>query len=262
MAYYQVRKRFGQHFLRDQNIIERIITTFDPKPGEKIIEIGPGKGALTIPLLHQHHELDVVEVDRDLAKAINEKCKDLGSLKVHCVDALDFDFCQFDNKRLRIIGNLPYNISTPILFHLLKYGHCISDMFFMLQKEVVERLSAEPGCKEYGRLSVMVQSQCQVEKLFNIGPESFIPSPKVDSSVVRLRLYGSTDINMSNPEIFAQIVKLAFAQRRKTLRNSLKPLFNEDQIKNVGISPDARAEELTIDQFARLTDQYHGNKNQ
>ena len=256
------RKRFSQHFLHDQNVIERILTTFNPKPGEKIIEIGPGKGALTIPLLQQQHELEVVEVDRDLAKAISEKCKDLGSLKVHCADALDFDFCQFKNKRLRIIGNLPYNISTPLLFHLLKYGNCISDMFFMLQKEVVERLSAEPGCKEYGRLSVMVQSQCQVEKLFNIGPESFIPPPKVDSTVVRLRLSGSPDIHMSNSEFFAHIVKQAFAQRRKTLRNSLKTLFDEDQIKNAGISPSARAEELTIDQFARLANHYHGNKNQ
>jgi len=257
---YQSRKRFGQHFLHDQNVIEHIVTAFDPKPGEKIIEIGPGKGALTIPLLKQQQELDVVEVDRDLAKAINEKCKDIGLLKVHCIDVLDFDFCQFENKRLRIIGNLPYNISTPILFHLLNYGHCISDMLFMLQKEVVERLSAEPGCKEYGRLSVMVQSQCQVEKLFNIGPESFIPPPKVDSSVVRLRLCGSADINISDLEIFARIVKQAFAQRRKTLRNSLRALFDEDQIINAGISPGARAEELTIDQFAKLTDHYHGNK--
>lgn len=262
MGLHRAKKRFGQHFLEDKNVINRIITIFSPEKGQKIIEIGPGTGALTIPLLNQLHELDVIEIDKDLAQSIITKYKKIGKINVHCVDVLDFDFCQFTSNQLRIIGNLPYNISTPVIFHLLKYKHCISDMLFMLQKEVVERLSAEPGNKNYGRLSVMVQSQCLVEKLFDIGPESFNPPPKVDSSMVQLRFCDAYDQNTVNSEAFARIVNSAFQQRRKTLKNSLKAYFDENEIKNAGISPGARPEQLTIDQFVRLSDCYQSSKNQ
>ena len=262
MGHQRAKKRFGQHFLQDTNVIDRIITTFSPEKGQKIIEIGPGKGALTIPLLRQQIELDVIEIDKELAQSIINKCNKIGKINMHCVDVLRLDFGKFSNNKLRIIGNLPYNISTPILFHLLKFKHCITDMLFMLQKEVVDRLSAEPGNKNYGRLSVMVQSQCQVEKLFDIGPESFTPPPKVNSSLVQIRFCDNYDKNTVNSEAFARIVNSAFQQRRKTLRNSLKAYFDENEIKNAGIAPGARPEQLTIDQFVTLTDRYQSSKNQ
>lgn len=261
MGHQRAKKRFGQHFLHDKNIIDKIITAFSPEKGQKIIEIGPGKGALTIPLLQHQIELDVIEIDKDLVQSIINKCEKTGKINVHCVDVLKFDFCQFTNNKLRIVGNLPYNISTPIIFHLLKYKHCISDMLFMLQKEVVDRLSAEPGNKNYGRLSVMVQSQCQVEKLFDIGPESFAPPPKVNSSLVRLQFCDTYDKNIVNSETFARMVNSAFQQRRKTLRNSLNAYFDENEIKITGIAPGARPEQLTIDQFVMLSKRYLANKN-
>ena len=162
------RKRFGQHFLVDQTIVERIVRAIDPQPGERIVEIGPGKGALTIPLLSSIGQLDVVEVDRDLAADLVERCRDIGRLNLLRGDALKMDFAEFSPTRLKVVGNLPYNISTPLLFHLLRFDH-VTVMVFMLQKEVVDRLCAYPGTPEYGRLSVMVQARCHAERLFDVG---------------------------------------------------------------------------------------------
>lgn len=261
MFKHQPRKRFGQHFLEDKIIVERIIAALDPQPDQKIIEIGPGTGALTLPLLKQQGILHVVELDRDLANNLVEKCQRLGKLHVHCHDALDFDFSHLGND-CRIIGNLPYNISTPLIFHLLEYTPFISDMVFMLQREVVERMSAQPGGKEYGRLSVMVQSQCQTEKLFNVGPEAFTPPPKVESTVIKLTPYQTPAVEIINEQDFARIVKQAFAHRRKTLRNTLKGMLDEKQMVSIGIDPELRAEKLSISQFAALSNYYHSLQNQ
>ncbi len=261
MAGHRPRKRFGQHFLHDQNIIERILTFLDPETDQTIIEIGPGKGALTIPLLQHYGTLHVIELDRDLARTITEKCKGLGILHVHCLDALKYDFSQLGDN-CKIIGNLPYNISTPMIFHLLEYISCVSDMLFMLQKELVDRMTAQPNCKEYGRLSVMVQSQCQVEKLFTVGPEAFTPIPKVDSAVIKLIPHQIPVIDITNKQAFAQVVKQAFAHRRKTLRNTLKGLLDEKQMETLGIDPGLRAEKLSINHFAALSNLYHAHENQ
>ena len=262
MARHRPRKHFGQHFLHDQYVIEQIIDAFNPQPGQQIIEIGPGEGALTFPLLQCHGELHVIEIDRDLANEISKQGKDLGVLHVHCHDALNFDFCQVSENHLRIIGNLPYNISTPLIFHLLECTDCITDMLFMLQKEVVERLAALPGNKQYGRLTVMVQSQCQIEKLFAVDQNAFVPAPKVNSSLVRLIPHQKPVADILDKQDFALIVKKSFAHRRKTLKNTLRDLLDEIQIKSVGINPNARAEELTLNQFAGLANLYHNNKNQ
>jgi len=261
MNEHRPRKRLGQHFLHDQNIIERILKILNPQQDQKIVEIGPGMGALTIPLLKQHGKLDVVELDQDLIEHLKTQCTGLGSLNIHSSDALKFDFCQFGTD-IRIIGNLPYNISTPLIFHLLDHSHCMSDMLFMLQKEIVERLAAVPGCKAYGRLTIMVQSQCYVEKQFTIGPGAFSPAPKIDSSIVTLKPYDSPVFDISNRKIFSTIVKQAFAHRRKTLRNTLKDLLTGEQIESLSINPSARAEELTIKQFTDLANLYHGYKKQ
>jgi 16S rRNA (adenine1518-N6/adenine1519-N6)-dimethyltransferase len=253
MPRIQPKKRFGQHFLHDRGVVQRILDAFDPQPGETLVEIGPGPGALTRPLLERSAPLHVVELDRDLAARLRSDFP-AGKLVVHEADALKFDFCALTptGGKLRVIGNLPYNISTPLLFHLLDQSTCIQDMLFMLQKEVVDRLAAAPGGKDYGRLSVMIQWQLLVEKLFDVPPGAFTPPPKVDSSVVRLVPHSVPPVQVRDAEVFAQVVRAAFAQRRKTLRNNLKGLLTTDRLESLGIDPQRRAETLTLAEFAEL----------
>jgi 16S rRNA (adenine1518-N6/adenine1519-N6)-dimethyltransferase len=248
------RKRFGQNFLHDPAVIGRIVAAVHPLPTETLVEIGPGQGAITLPLLAAAGKLSVVELDRDLVLPLQNRCRDAGELTVYNRDALRFDFCALATAGpLRVIGNLPYNISTPLLFHLLDQHRCISDMHFMLQKEVVERMAAGPGSGAYGRLSVMLQYRCQVEMLFSIGPGAFNPPPKVDSAFVRLVPHASPPVAVDDEALFATLVRHAFAQRRKTLRNTLRELLDANGISAAGVDPSARAETLSLNEFAALT---------
>lgn len=251
------RKRFGQNFLHDQNVINRILSRFNPQNGEYIVEIGPGLGALTWPLLEQVDCLHAIELDRDLVAQFEADPRTRDRLYLHQHDALKFDFSSLVNPpgKLRVIGNLPYNISTPLLFHLLEFAPCISDMMFMLQKEVVQRITARPGGKNYGRLSVMLQSKCTVEKILDVQPSAFTPPPKVDSAVVQLIPHTAPVIDIPDHEKFARIVKAAFAQRRKTLRNNLKGMMTEAEIKAADVDPSARAETLSLANFSALAKQ-------
>lgn len=252
---HRARKRFGQNFLHDPQVIQRIVAAITPKPGQTLVEIGPGQGAITLPLLQAARRLTVVELDRDLVGPLAQHCAAAGELHIVNQDALKVDFCRLGEGPLRILGNLPYNISTPILFHLLGQSHCIQDMHFMLQKEVVERMAAAPGSRAYGRLSVMIQYRCQVDALFNIGPGAFRPAPKVDSAFVRLLPLAQPAVNVANETHFAEVVRRAFAQRRKTLRNCLKGMLDEAGIRGAGVDPSARGETLDLQQFAALSNQ-------
>jgi 16S rRNA (adenine1518-N6/adenine1519-N6)-dimethyltransferase len=249
------RKRFGQHFLHDPDIIAHIIAAIHPKPGERLVEIGPGLGALTRPLLQAVGELDVVELDRDLLEPLRSRCTGLGMLRIHQADALEFDFSALrgHGPRLRIAGNLPYNISTPLLFHLLTQAEHLHDLHFMLQHEVVERMAASPGDPAYGRLSVMLQYRCRVEFLFTVGPEAFRPPPKVRSAVVRLVPCETLPVVVQDERRFAGVVRQAFSQRRKTLRNSLDGLLDATHIEAAGVDPGARPETLDLAAFAALS---------
>jgi len=250
---HRPRKRFGQNFLHDPAVIGRIVASIAPRPGERLVEIGPGRGAITLPLLQQAGRLAVVELDRDLVAPLQVRCAGHGELTVYNADALEFDFCALaPDEPLRVVGNLPYNISTPLLFHLLGQHRCIRDMHFMLQKEVVERMAAAPGSGQYGRLSVMLQYRCAVTPLFDIGPGAFTPAPRVESSFVRLVPYAQPQVTVTDETVFAQLVRQAFAQRRKTLRNALRGMLEAPQIAALGIDPAARAETLAITDFAAL----------
>ena len=257
MVEHRAKKRFGQHFLHDRNIINRIVATLDPKPHQTIIEIGPGKGALTIPLLERLDTLHVIEVDRDLAQALSVKFGAEKKIVIHCFDALRYDFKEIASQHLRIIGNLPYNISTPLIFHLLEYHSSIDDMVFMLQEEVIDRMCATPGSKAYGRLSVMVQAHCHTNKLFTVSSDAFSPPPKVTSAIIRLKPRTKFLKEIYDPSGFAHIVKLAFSKRRKTLKNCLRGVLDKNQIIGLGIVPEARAETLSIDNFIQLANFYH-----
>ncbi|MSS75891.1 MAG: 16S rRNA (adenine(1518)-N(6)/adenine(1519)-N(6))-dimethyltransferase RsmA [Methyloglobulus sp.] len=249
------RKRFGQNFLHDYSVIANILASLQIKSGERWVEIGPGQGALTTPLLDKNISLDVVELDRDLVRLLKDKFKDNKNLTIHSADALKFDFSALvkQDEKLRIIGNLPYNISTPLLFHLLENASCIADMQFMLQKEVVDRICAAPGSKKYGRLSVMMQYYCAAECLFDVYPESFDPSPKVMSAIIKLIPHPKPPVVVNDLMVFKQVVTQAFSQRRKTLRNSLKKLIGEDCFVSLGIDPIARAETISLLEFANLS---------
>lgn len=247
-----VRRRFGQHFLRDANVVERIIRAIEPRPGDGIVEIGPGRGALTLPLLHRTGELDVVEVDRDLAAQLVERCRDVGRLKLVREDALKVDFSGFARAPLKVVGNLPYNISTPLLFHLLGFGQ-VGLMLFMLQREVVDRICAGAGAPDYGRLSVMVQARCRAEKLFDVGPEAFSPRPAVDSAVVRLTVLPRSAARIRDYNLFMELVRTAFSARRKKISNGLKPWFDPSQLEELNISPSARPAELSVEDYIRLS---------
>ena len=248
------RKRFGQNFLHDPVIIQRIVTAVAPRPDEHVVEIGPGRGAITTELLSTAGRLDAVELDRDLIESLARRCANLGSLTIHSADALKFDLCRIaqPGERLRLVGNLPYNISTPLLFHFLEQSDCIQDMHLMLQKEVVERITAPPGSKTYGRLSVMVQAYCHTTALFTIRPGAFFPAPKVDSAFLRLTPYRPLPYPVHDPALLSQLVARAFSQRRKTLRNSLKGLVEESLLAAQGIDPGLRAEALGVEAFVGL----------
>ncbi len=250
---HRPRKRFGQNFLRDRNMIDHIVGAVAVAPDDHIVEIGPGQGALTGALLRRAVRLDAIEIDRDLANQLLREFADDKRFVLHETDALQFDFSTLPgNAPLRVVGNLPYNISTPLIFHLLKFSARIRDMHFMLQREVVDRLAAEPGSKQYGRLSVMAQHTCDVEKLFDVPPEAFVPRPKVMSAVVRLAPKSGIQLGELEQHL-AVITRDAFGQRRKTLRNSLRNHINPEQLETLEVSPDARAEQLSVADFVRIS---------
>jgi 16S rRNA (adenine1518-N6/adenine1519-N6)-dimethyltransferase len=247
----RARKRFGQHFLHDPGVLARIVAAVNPAPGEHIVEIGPGPGALTAALLARVPAIDAVEIDRDLAVRLRERWP--RELRLHEGDALEFDFSRLAAERggkLRLVGNLPYNISTPLLFHLLQHRGAITDMTVMLQKEVVDRMAAAPASADYGRLTVMLAPWFDIEKLFDVGPGAFQPPPRVWSAVARLTVRALP--RFAVPDAFAQVVARAFSQRRKTLRNSLKGLLPGTAWESTGIASEARPETLRPDQFAAL----------
>lgn len=253
-----VRKRFGQHFLHDPGVIRRIIDAVAPQPGERIVEIGPGRGALTWGLLERAERMDVIEIDRDLAQALKVDPRAEGRLNVHVENVLDTDFIRLrgTGAPLRIVGNLPYNISTPLLFRLLAQHTAISDMFFMLQKEVVDRMAAAPGGKDYGRLTVMLAAIAEVDALFDVGPGAFQPRPKVWSAIVRLRPAPQPRFPAGRDGVLKTLVTAAFSHRRKTLRNSLKGLLSSADIESCGIDPQLRPETLAPSQFGLLAAHY------
>lgn len=248
------RKRFGQHFLHDGHIIQKIVDAIAPQKEDHLVEIGPGLGALTHALLPHVTTMDAVEIDRDIIPKLKDSSKQYGQLVIHEHDALTFAFSSLGKDYpLRIVGNLPYNISTPLIFHLLEQLHCIKDMHFMLQKEVVDRLSAQPGSKNYGRLSVMVQYFCVVKKLFNVAPGAFTPPPQVDSAIVRLIPHKDLPHVATNLSTLRKIVTTAFGQRRKTLRKSLSGLITPDQWVALNINPQLRPEQLSVADFVLIS---------
>lgn len=246
-----VRKRFGQHFLNSPAVVERIISAIGPQPGDSIVEIGPGRGVLTIPLLRRLGQLDVVEVDRDLAGQLVERCRHVGQLNLVRQDALKTDFSGFGPAPVQVVGNLPYNVSTPLLFHLLRFRE-VSRMLFMLQKEVVDRICAAVNTPEYGRLSVMAQARCRAQKLFEVAPAAFSPQPKVRSAVVELTVLSEAADHVKNYHHFTQLVRTAFSSRRKKISNGLKPWFDAAQLEQLGVSPNARPAELGIEDYIEL----------
>ncbi len=257
-SFPRARKRFGQNFLHDQGIIDSIVEAISPETGQHLVEIGPGRGALTEPLLKRCSQLDVIELDRDLVPLLRQQFSDYEQLQIHEADALQYNYKQLvsNHEPLRVIGNLPYNITTPLLFHLLSFSDAISDMCFMLQKEVVERICAQPGTKQYGRLSIMIQYQCHTDMLFIVPPEAFDPIPKVESAIIYLQprkqlLGGNVDM-----AALSQIVTQAFSQRRKTIANTLKKLISIEIFHSAGIDPTLRPEMISVEAFVRLTQCY------
>lgn len=246
------RKRFGQHFLVDQHYIRRIVNAIQPQRDDRMVEIGPGLAAITAPLLERLIHLHVVEIDRDIVARLQSTFTP-DRLTIHTADALQFDFGRL-GVGLRVVGNLPYNISSPLLFHLVEFAGNISDMTFMLQKEVVDRMVAEPDSADYGRLSVMLQYRFTMTRLFVVPPGAFKPPPKVDSAIVRMVPLPADAARAHDQDRFAQIVAAAFSQRRKTLRNTLKSWFGESDFTGLGIDPQRRAETLSVAEFIRLAD--------
>ena len=247
------KKHLGQNFLHDRGVIDSIVLAIDPRPGERIVEIGPGQGALTLPLLDRHDRLTAIEFDRDLLEPLAATAAPHGELTLLNADVLAVDFTALAaGGQLRLAGNLPYNLSSPILFHALDHAAAIRDMHFMLQKEVVERMGAGPGSKVYGRLSVMLQAYCAVTPLFTVPPGAFRPAPKVDSAVVRLVPRPAAEVGIDDPDRFAAIVRAAFGQRRKTLRNALSAVADPAMIEAAGLRPELRAEQVAVEGFVRL----------
>jgi 16S rRNA (adenine1518-N6/adenine1519-N6)-dimethyltransferase len=249
---HRPRKRFGQNFLQSPHVIDDILRAFHPQPVDNVVEIGPGLGALTKPLLQKLNTLTVIEIDRDLIEGLSHFSKQGGLLKTLLQDALTVDYAIFGEK-LRLIGNLPYNISTPLLLYLLRFSPHIDDMLFMLQKEVVDRLAAHPGCKAFGRLSVIIQYHCEVEKLFSVPPTAFYPAPKVDSAMVRLvphRISPYPAVALTDLE---HVVARAFSMRRKTLANNLKPLLSQEDFAKLGIDPGLRPEQIGVNEYVQIT---------
>lgn len=254
MSDHRPRKRFGQHFLHDPMVVERIIQAIDPQPGEPIVEIGPGEGVLTTRLLAAANRIDAIEIDRDLIDALPARCAAFGELRLHACDALRFDLCGLapSGIGLRVVGNLPYNISTPLLFRFIAQAGCIRDMHLMVQREVAERITAAPGSKIYGRLSVMVQVHCQAHRLFNVRPGAFRPPPKVDSTVIRILPFRSPPWSVMDHALLDRLVAQAFGQRRKTLSNSLKSALPTSAFAASGIDSGLRAEALAVEDWVRL----------
>lgn len=253
---HQARKRFGQNFLVSPGVIRKIVDAVAPRPGDTVVEIGPGLGALTAPLLERVERLHVVEIDRDLIARLRERFPP-ERLVIHAGDALKFDFGALSGAGpLKIVGNLPYNISSPLLFHLAECADRVAEMHFMLQKEVVDRMVAEPGGGDYGRLSVMLQYRFYMERLFVVPPGAFNPAPKVDSAVVRMIPRDGQKVGagetVDDPALFARLAAAAFSQRRKMLRNTLREFGGEALLEAHGLAPTARAEELAVADFVRL----------
>lgn len=254
------RKSLGQNFLQDPNIIHKIVAALNVHSDDVVLEIGPGRGALTELILPLAGEFHLVEFDRDLVEYWQSRAETLGNLQVHNADVLQFDLQQViepvdkaaNERRIKVIGNLPYNISSPVLFHLMRYASHVQSQVVMLQKEVVQRMSATPGGKDYGRLSVMLQQRYSIEYLFTVPPGAFFPPPKVESAIARLTPLVEIAHPVNDSSVFESLVKQAFSQRRKTLRNTLKGLLNAEQIEAVGVNPSARAETLTVAEFAAL----------
>ena len=248
------KKRFGQHFLHDPGTIERIVRAVDPQPGDRLVEIGPGQGAITAPLLERAGALDVVEIDADVVPALAARCAGRGELRVHRADALEFDFraLRGTGAPLRLVGNLPYNVSTPLLFHFIAQIDAVADMHFMLQREVVARMAAAPGSGDYGRLTVMLAPHVAVERLFDIGTGAFKPPPRVVSTFFRLHPHAQPPFDRGSHAAFARVVAAAFSHRRKTLRNALDGVLGAAEIEAAGVDPGARAETLTPAQFGDL----------
>jgi 16S rRNA (adenine1518-N6/adenine1519-N6)-dimethyltransferase len=255
MTTHTPRKRFGQHFLRDQGIIQRIVAALHPGVSDHLIEIGPGQGALTLPVLRQSKQLEAVELDRDLIGDLEERCHSAGKLQVYSADVLEFDFASIkkDERLLRVFGNLPYNISTPLLFHLIQYAPIIADMLFMVQKEVALRLAAETDTEHFGRLSVMVQYHWQVDYVFSVPASAFHPPPQVESAIVRLTPHQELSARVQDYAMFESIVKHAFGKRRKTLRNSLKEIVSDEMWEQIPIRSNLRAENLSVSDFVLMS---------
>lgn len=256
---HQTKKRFGQNFLVDEQIIADIISAIRPEPEDNMVEIGPGLGALTRPLLKKLKRLHVVEIDRDIIARLEQdypQGNPKSRLIIHAGDALVFDYSTLAAP-LRIVGNLPYNISSPLLFHFSEYADRITDMHFMLQNEVVERMVADPSTPAYGRLSVMLQYRFHMEKLLDVPPESFRPAPKVNSAIVRMIPLPASEILVHNEKLFADIVRAAFGQRRKTLRNTLRSFLHEEDFARLGIDAQLRAENLAVAEFAQVENYLH-----
>lgn len=248
---HQPRKRFGQHFLRDDSVIQQILSAIGPTSTDIVVEIGPGEGVLTLPLAKRVGHLHAVELDRDLVAKLSQRFAAAENVTIHAADALRFDFAPLGNN-LRVAGNLPYNISTPLLFHLVEQRHAIRDMHFMLQKEVVDRMAAEPGSKTYGRLSIMLGCHMHVEHLFDVPPDAFDPPPKVMSAVVRLLPRADADVTITDPDLLGAVVNAAFSQRRKTLRNALRQFATPQLLDVVGIDPGERPEQVPVDDWIAL----------
>ena len=247
------KKSLGQHFLHERGFVERIVLAVNPQPGDVLVEIGPGQGAITFPLLQRHGALTAIEFDRDLLQPLTTAAQPHGALTLIHANVLDVDFTELAaGRQLRLVGNLPYNLSSPILFHVLDHAAAVQDMHFMLQKEVVDRMAAGPGSKVYGRLSVMLQAYCTVAALFTVPPGAFRPPPKVDSAVVRLVPRDPASIGIHDPARFAAVVRAAFGQRRKTLRNALQAVCDAGALYAAGIDPQARAEQLPVTDFVHL----------
>ena len=259
---HKARKRFGQNFLTDEDIIERIVRAIAPKEGDNIVEIGPGLGAITEPVAELTDKLNVVELDKDLAERLQTHPFIGKKLNIYQADALQFDFSQVvrEDKPLKVFGNLPYNISTPLLFHLYEFLDHIENMHFMLQKEVVNRMCAAPNTKAFGRLSVMTQYYCRTVPVTDVPPSSFVPPPKVDSAVIRLIPKAKEERSQVSPKILNQVCLEAFNQRRKTLRNSLQNIISSEQLETLGIDSSLRAENLTLAQFIDVAKWLEQNK--
>jgi 16S rRNA (adenine1518-N6/adenine1519-N6)-dimethyltransferase len=251
------RRRFGQNFLEDAGVVEHIVAAIRPQSGDRFVEIGPGLGALTLPLLQRLDHLDVIEIDRDIVADLRTR-HGADRLTIHEGDALEFDFAAM-GRDLRILGNLPYNISTPLLFHVTDQASVVRDAHFMLQREVVERMSAQPGTSEYGRLSVMLQYRWRIDSLFDVPPWAFRPAPKVWSSIVRMIPHRVLPHAAADERLFAEVVMRAFGQRRKTLRNALREMLASSDFEQLGIDPVARGETLGVADFVRIANLIAGD---